>query len=224
MPIKTKKTHPNNPWKKRFTILILVNIIVLVLFGMYIYSPIPKTEIEQSSNQYKSKNSSEFVVRTTPQNVNDLVNAYIDKLQVNSDYQYTIKMDEDLQLYGELPVFSSTVPLLIDFDPEVQDNGDLALKVTSISVADLKLPSKKIMQYVKKYLSVPSWVVIQPDKQQVYVNVTEMDIKSNLEVEVQQFDLENNNLAFKIRIPYQTLGIDPNLQEQLEQGEGDSAD
>lgn len=199
---------------------------MLVLFGMYIYSPIPKTEIEQASNQYKSKSSSEFVVRSTKQNVNDLVNAYIDKLQANSDYQYTINIDENIQLYGELPVFSTTVPLLIDFDPEVQDNGDLALKVTSISVGDLKLPSKKIMQYVKKYLSVPPWVVIQPDKQQVYVNVTDMDIRSNLEVEVQQFDLKKNNLAFKIRIPYQTLGINTEIQEQLEKDdeEKDSSD
>src|SRR5699024_1453533 len=129
-------------------------------------------------------------------------------------------------LYGQLPVFSTTVPLLSDFDPEVQDNGDLALKVTAIPVGDLKSLIKKIMQYVIKYLTVLPYDVSQPDKKQVYVNVTDIDIRSNLAVEVQQFDLKKNNLAFKNRITYQTLGINPEKQEQLEKDdeEKDSSD
>src|SRR5699024_3938643 len=125
------------------------------IFSVYIYSPIPKTELEITSNEYKNENSSEFVVRTTKQNVNNLVNAYIDKLLANSKHQYTVNIDEDVQLLGELPIFSTTVPVLIHFDPVVQKNGDLVLEQKSISVGNLKLPNKKIMQYIKKYLPVP---------------------------------------------------------------------
>jgi len=212
----TKKNEERR-WKKRFTTLVVINIVIVILLAMYLYSPIPKSELESASNQYKSENSSEFVVRTTKQNVNNLVNAYLDKLLQNSNQHYTINLDEDVQLFGELPIFSTTVPLLIHFDPIVQENGDLVLKVKSISVGNLKLPNKKIMKYVKKHLPAPSWVVIQPDKEAVYVKVTDMDIKSNFEVAVEQFNVEENNLAFRIRIPYRTLGIESVIEDESEE-------
>ena len=74
------KRNNTDKWKKRFLILCIANIVVLVIFAVFIYSPIPKTELELASESYKSENSSEFVVRTTKQNVNNLVNAYLDKL------------------------------------------------------------------------------------------------------------------------------------------------
>ena len=212
-----KKKHEPANWKKRFIILITINIVLIVLFAMFVYSPIPKTELEESSQEYKSENSSEFIVRTTKQNVNNLVNAYIDKLLANSKHDYTINLEEDVQLLGELPIFSTSVPVLIHFDPVVQDNGDLVLEQKSISVGNLKLPNKKIMQYLKKYLPVPEWVIIQPDKESVYVKVSEMNIKSNFEVGVQRFDLDDNVIAFRIKVPYETLGID--VMDELQEKE-----
>src|SRR5699024_1622137 len=91
---------------------------------------------------------SEFFVRTTKSNLNELVNAYLNKLLRNTEHRYYVILDEDVQLFGELPVFSSTVPLFINFEPLVQKNGDIVLKQKSISVGLLELPNKKIMGYV----------------------------------------------------------------------------
>jgi len=198
----------NNKWKKRFIILSIINGFIFISLAIYLYSPIPKKELELASEQYKTENSSQFVVRTTKQNLNNLVNAYLDKQLANTDHQYSINLDDDVQLFGELPFFSSTVPLLINLEPIVQENGDIVLKQKSISVGQLQLPNKKIMQYVAKYLPVPEWVVINPRDEEIYVKVTEMEIRSNFKVGVEQFDLEANNIAFKINVPYQTLGID----------------
>src|SRR5699024_1655623 len=150
-----KKKHKPANWKKRFIILITINIVLIVLFAMFVYSPIPKTELEESSQEYKSENSSEFIVRTTKQNVNNLVNAYIDKLLANSKHDYTINLEEDIQLLRELPILSTSVPVVIHFNPVVQDNGDLVLEQKSISVGNVKLQNKKIMQYMKKYWPIP---------------------------------------------------------------------
>src|SRR5690625_1229994 len=207
----------NEPkWKKRFIILCIINGIVLVFLAFYLYSPIPKTELELSSNKYKFENSSEFVVRTTKQNLNILINAYLDKLLKNTKHQYSVHLDEDVQLFGELPLFSTTVPLLIHLEPIVQENGDLVLKQKSISIGQLQLPNKKIMKYVSEHLAVPEWVVINPSDEEIYVKVTEMDIRSNFKVGVEQFDLDANNLAFKINVPYKTLGIDVIKETDIE--------
>src|SRR5699024_1422807 len=157
-----KKKHKPANWKKRFIILITINIVLIVLFAMFVYSPIPKTELEESSQEYKSENSSEFIVRTTKQNVNNLVNAYIDQLLANSKHDDTIKLEEDVQLLGELPILSTSGPVLMHLDAVVQDNGDLVLEQKSIAAGKLKFPNKKSMQYSKKYLPVPEWVIIQP--------------------------------------------------------------
>ena len=140
----------------------------------------------------------------------------MDKVLSNTEHQFSINLDEDVQLFGELPVFSSTVPLLAHFEPIVQDNGDLVLKQKSISVGQLKLPNKKIMKYIDDYLPTPEWVIIDPSKEEVYVKITEMDIKSNFRIAVEQFDVEANNIAFKIEVPYKTLGIEV-LEEQLKE-------
>lgn len=211
-----KQMNNKKNWKKRFTYLLTFNIIVVFILAVYLYSPIPEKELNIASKQYEEEKSSQFVVRTTKQNLNNLINAYIDKLLANTDHVYSVHLDEDVQLFGELPIFSTTVPLLAHFEPIVQDNGDLVLKQKSISVGQLQLPKKKIMQYIDQYLPTPEWVTINPRDAEVYVELTEMDIKSNFKVAVEQFDVEANNIAFKIEVPYKTLGIDV-LEEQSEQ-------
>ncbi|MDY0409552.1 YpmS family protein [Paracerasibacillus soli] len=152
--------------------------------------------------------SSEFIIRTTKKNLNDLVNAYIEQLLKNTKHHYEIILGDDVLLLGELPVFSSTVPLTVHFEPLVQDNGDVILKQKSISIGFLELPNKKIMEYMKKYLPVPKWVVIDPKNEEIYVAVTDMDVKSNFHVSVDTIDLEANNIALKLKVPYETLGIE----------------
>ena len=204
----SKQINNKKDWKKRFYLLLLINIIIIFVLAVYLYSPIPEKELDIASKEYESETSSQFVVRTTKQNLNNLVNAYLDKLLANTEHVYSIHLDEDVQLFGELPIFSSTVPLLIHFEPIVQENGDLVLKQKSISVGQLQLPNKKIMQYIDKYLPTPEWVIIDPRNEEVYIEVTEMDIKSNFKIGVEQFDVEANNISFKIEVPYKTLGID----------------
>jgi len=202
------KKMKNDKWKRRFLLLAIVNGAILLLLIFYFYSPVPRVDIEYERQAYKEEESSQFIVRTTKKNVTNLVYAYLDQVLQNTDHQFYVELDEDVKLFGEIPIFSTTVPLYIRFEPVVYENGDIALKQKSISVGELKLPNKKIMQYIDKYLPTPKWVIINPREQEIYVQVTEMDIKSNFQVAVQQFDLEANNLSFKFDVPYKTLGID----------------
>src|SRR5690625_928820 len=81
----SERTKKNKVWKKRFYLLLAINGIIIIGLAVYLYSPIPKKELDIASKQYESENSSQFVVRTTKQNLNNLVNAYLDKLLVNTE-------------------------------------------------------------------------------------------------------------------------------------------
>ncbi|HLR64390.1 MAG TPA: YpmS family protein [Pseudogracilibacillus sp.] len=212
-----RQTNKRDLWRKRFFILAIINAVVFVGLIFYLYSPVPSKKFDIREKQWETKTGTEFVIRTSKQNLNDLVNAYLDKLLSQTKQNFTVVLDEDVELYGELPVFSTTVPLLIRFDPIVQDNGDIALKQKSISVGQLKLPNKKIMQYVDRFLPTPEWIIIDPKEEEIYIKITEMDIQSNLDVKIEQFDLAKNNIAIRLRVPYETLGIE--TLKQLEEEE-----
>ncbi|MFC0300059.1 YpmS family protein [Virgibacillus soli] len=205
--MKRINERKNRKWKRSFVILLLFNVVVLLVILSLIFWPVREVKMP-STTEVNPDQSSEFIIRTTKKNLNDLVNAYIEQLLKNTKHHYEIILGDDVLLLGELPVFSSTVPLTVHFEPLVQDNGDVILKQKSISIGFLELPNKKIMEYMKKYLPVPKWVVIDPKNEEIYVAVTDMDVKSNFHVSVDTIDLEANNIALKLKVPYETLGIE----------------
>ncbi|WP_087973703.1 YpmS family protein [Oceanobacillus rekensis] len=207
MTDRIQRLKKTSKWKKLFFSLLAFNILIIIMLLTLIFWPVSENRLvitEEASEQ----TSSEFVIRTSKQNLNSLVNAYIEKLLGDSKHHYRVSLEEDVHLIGELPVFSSTVPLSVHFEPLVQENGDLILKQRSISVGLLELPNQKIMEYMDKYLPMPEWVTVNPKNQEIYVAVTDMDIQSNFQVAVETIDLEANNLAFKLKVPYETLGIE----------------
>ncbi len=202
--IKHKK---NKKWKWLFIGLLAFNITLLIAFLTLIFWPVPQADYPKPTAK-KTEASSEFIVRTTKKNLNDLVNAHIDKLLDGTNHRYRIELGDDVHLIGELPVFSSTVPLSVHLEPFVQENGDIILKQRSISIGRLELPNKKIMGYMDKYLPMPEWVTVNPKDEEIYVAVTDIQLKSNFQVAVEHIDLPSNHLSFKFRIPHQTLGIE----------------
>lgn len=204
---RIKNNNEQLNWKKWFFFLLAINIAGTLLFTSLIFWPAEDVEIPRKIID-KEQESSEFIVRTTKQNLNNLINAYIEELTANSKHNYWIELDDDVHLIGELPVFSTTVPLSIHFEPFVSENGDIILKQRSISIGLLELPNKKIMEYLGKYLPMPEWVTVNPKEAEIYIAVTQMDIRSNFQLAVETIDLEANNLAFRISVPYETLVID----------------
>lgn len=202
-----RHTRQKNNWKRLFYGLFLLNFLVIITIITVIFWPLSNVDIPLS-DEVDTKSSSEFSVQTTKENLNELVNAYIEKLQHGTKHKYSISLEEDVHLLGELPIFSTTVPLSVHLDPFVQDNGDVILKQKSISIGLLELPNKKIMEYIDKYLPMPEWVTVIPKDEEIYVAVSDMNIKSNFKVSVEKFDLQSNDLALRINIPYKTLGID----------------
>ncbi|WP_010097679.1 YpmS family protein [Ornithinibacillus scapharcae] len=202
-----------NKWKWSFFTLLFINIVfITIIFGLIFWPVKNEADIPFSEHQ-TTQDSSEFIIRTTKKNLNELINAYMYEYLKDSKHKYRVTLDEDVELVGEIPVFSTTVPISIRLEPIVQENGDVILRQKSISLGLMELPNKKVMEYMDKYLPVPNWVNINPKEEEIHVAVTQMDIKSNFHVSVEQMDLERNNLAFKIKIPYETLGIETFLEK-----------
>ncbi|GGM33173.1 hypothetical protein GCM10011351_19030 [Paraliobacillus quinghaiensis] len=194
-------------WKIPFLILLAINVLVVIAIFILVFSPTSPSNVIPEKEYIENQDGAEFTVRSSKQNLSELVNGYIDKALKDEDGKYSIEFNEDVQLFGSIEAFQKDIPISIRMEPIVQENGDIILKQKEMSLGLLNLPKDKILQYVNKQIDTPEWVIFDPKNEQIYIAVTQMEIKSNFRVRVQQFDLENDQLSFRLKVPNATLGL-----------------
>ncbi|MBW8350915.1 YpmS family protein [Bacillus sp. IITD106] len=188
-----------NKWKLLFLTLLSINILVLLALSMMLFiaadqDPIPKTNIS-------TDNMSEFLIQTKKQDLNQLINHYIEKEGLDGPIHYRVLLTDDVELYGEVQVFSQSMYLKMTFEPEALENGDLILKQKSLSLGDVKLPVTYILKFIRDSYKLPDWVIIQPNDKQIYVSLQHMKLKSGIRVKVEDFNLVDDQIAMKMFVP-----------------------
>ncbi|MBM7570543.1 YpmS family protein [Aquibacillus albus] len=182
---------------------ILACVLIILLLIMW---PVPHTQVPEKEF-IEEEDGAEFTIRSSKENLNELVNAYVDKLLDNKGDKYTVDFGDDVHLMGSIEAFDTEIPISIRLEPVVLENGDLILNQKEISLGLLHLPNKRVLQYLQRNIPTPEWVVINPKEENIYVAITQMDIKSNFKIKAQQFDLKNDNISFRIKVPNETLGL-----------------
>ncbi|MDC3418643.1 YpmS family protein [Aquibacillus salsiterrae] len=193
-------------WKVFFLALLGINMFLLFLALIFVLWPVSEGEVPDKEF-IEEESGAEFTVQSSKENLSELVNAYIDKLLKGKAQDFAVDFSENVHLMGSIEAFQTDIPISITLEPDVQENGDIILHQKKISIGLLDLPNQKVLQYLKKSLPVPEWVVINPKEENIYIAVTQMKIKSNFKVKVQQFDLKKNNISFRIKVPNETLGL-----------------
>ncbi|WP_277678660.1 YpmS family protein [Gracilibacillus dipsosauri] len=193
-------------WKKLFISLAILNGIIVLLLIVFILWPVPNASYP-SKEYIEEDPGAEFTIQSSKENLTELVNAYIDKLLKDKNDKYAVSFDDQVHLMGAIEAFSTEVPVSITFDPKVQDNGDIILKASEMSLGLLRLPKDKILKYVNERVYTPDWVTIHPKEESIYLALTKMELKSNFRVRAQQFDLENDRITFRFKVPNETLGL-----------------
>ena len=80
-----KQRLKRNKWKKAFYSLLIFNGIVFVVLLALLFGPVPENKAPVR-HERGDQESSEFIIRTSKQNLNNLVNAYIEQLLGDSDH------------------------------------------------------------------------------------------------------------------------------------------
>ncbi|MDX8045084.1 YpmS family protein [Gracilibacillus sp. S3-1-1] len=201
----TEKKQRN--WKKLFVTLLSINIFIIAALILFIFGPTQKVEPPEKVFLHDDAGA-EFTIQSNKKNLNELINAYIAKLPQIGSIQYSVRLDEEVHLMGSIEAFSVEVPVNITLEPIVQDNGDIVLQSTGMSLGLLRLPQDRILQYVSSRVETPDWITIDPKEEQIYIALTQMDLKSNFHVQAQQINLENDDISFRIKVPNDTLGLE----------------
>ncbi|WP_394219308.1 YpmS family protein [Halobacillus trueperi] len=198
-----KRLLLNNKWRTSFWLLALINVGVVIWLVALVFLPSSYTIV--NVDQEKESPDAEFTIVSTKENMEQLANEYLSELSTQTVFDYSITLDRNVTLSGNIKAFDQVIPINVELHPEVQKNGDLILRQEKISLGKLPLPNKKVLEFVKDNYNLPEWVIVNPNEENIYVAVTQMDTASNFNVKVDRFNLNSNQLAFKIAVPSNTF-------------------
>ncbi|GGC96883.1 hypothetical protein GCM10007216_29590 [Thalassobacillus devorans] len=192
-----------NKWKVLFLALAALNIGIVFWILAMIFLPTSYTLVNVENQEQSDE--AEFTIVSTKENLEQLVNEFLNELPSDEDMNFSVSLERNVELKGNIKAFDQKIPLTVSFEPIVQENGDVILQQEGISLGKLPLPNKKVLEYVDKSFDLPEWVIVNPNEENIYVAVTDMKPASNFDLRVDRFNLKTNQLAFKIRVPNQSF-------------------
>lgn len=186
-------------WKRLFLLLIGINILVIVT--LLIIINLPSVDDDYIAKNIKYDEYVPFNIQTNKQDLNQVINHYLDEEGLTGGIDYQVILNEEVELYGSLSVFSQDVQMKLAFEPKALENGDIVLQQKSISVGQLQLPVSRVLKFVADKYKLPKWVVIQPNEERIYVSLQNMKLKSDVKVKVDEFNLKNDDIRFTLMVP-----------------------
>ncbi|TKH05579.1 DUF2140 family protein [Peribacillus simplex] len=188
----------NVKWKTLFISLLALNILVILFVTILVNLPtkdkdlIPKVSHEEDI---------QFQIHTNREDLTRLINQYLDKEGLTGSIHYEVYLTDEVELYGTMPFFNREVEMKLTFEPIAQKNGDLILKQKSIAVGKMNLPVSYVMSLINERYNMPDWVSISPNDESIYVSLQDMELKSDIRVKANEFDLKNDDISFLLTIP-----------------------
>ncbi|CUA80633.1 YpmS family protein [Anoxybacillus suryakundensis] len=182
-------------WKVLFFGLLGINSLVMALLFFYMFQSSSSPHIPNVSVK-----GSTFIVQTSKQHLNTLVNDYIQKHGKKGNFSYSVQLADRLYITSAIPVFGKTVDLTMAFDPTVDENGHVVLAHPTMTFGQLRLPVPYVLTYINKHASLPNWVKIDAKHERIYIVVSNIRIKEGFVLKAKTFDLNKNDITFTVTI------------------------
>ena len=185
-----------NKWKLAFFTLAGVVILGIALL-MYVMT-IPAEEVETPKPAQGEGNV--IVVQTTVQEFEAITKQYLGNVLDKSPLPVEVEMNEQIQLFSTLTIFSIDVPIRMDFEPIVEE-GNIVLKQTAVNVGKLNIPPQTVLKLMKDSIEFPSWFTVNPNDEEIYVDLSRLNIASGSRVRAKEIDLRNDHIVLEVIVP-----------------------
>ncbi|MGG0716850.1 YpmS family protein [Robertmurraya massiliosenegalensis] len=186
-------------WKKRF--FLLLGLIILFVFVVLIMVNMPIKDKTLPPTADEQEEDVQFQIQATKSDLNKIINHYIEEEGLTSPIAYEVLLNDEVELYGTMKVFTQDIEMKLTFEPEALENGDIILKQKSISIGQIQLPVSYVLKFIRDQYDFPEWVNIHPNDELIYVSLQRMKLKSDVKVRVNKFDLVNDDIQFSLLVP-----------------------
>ncbi|WPK11209.1 YpmS family protein [Lysinibacillus louembei] len=186
-----------NKWKVAFFLLAGAVLFTVVFI---VYMATSKVE-ERAIPEQAQVTGHVLTVQTTAKEFEAIAKKYMGKGPLGkSPIPVEMEVNEQVQLFSELIVFGITVPISMDFEPIVSD-GNIRLKQTEVNVGKLNIPPSTVLKLMKDAIEFPDWMIVRPNEEEIYVDLSRINIASGSRVRAKEIDLANDKILLDIIIP-----------------------
>ena len=188
-----------NKWKVAFVVLAVTVVIAVIALFISLRSILPEAEEVPYTKSERTNEQGLVEIHSTKAQLNELI------LEATSEFQeetpYTVELLSDtVEFQSTFRLLGQSIPITIDFDPEVAANGDLLLQADSLSFGFLTIPSEQAMQLVKSHTELPDWIVVHPSDSLIEVQLTNARFDDLYSFRVIDFDLARDEIQVEMFI------------------------
>lgn len=187
--------------------LILLGIIISLSIWIIVrLQPISSENTgEQVGDLTVIEDSLRFEVVTDKNQLNRVINLYLEEELDEQFAGYNVVIDEDVQLSGALKVFGFDVDFLLRMDPYVVDDGNLQLRATSIQLGSFDLSIGIAMNVLSQQLDLPQWIRVDSEQQMILVALNEFQLENDVQFAMQRIDLQEDDIRLNIILPEEAV-------------------
>lgn len=186
-------------WRSAFIILLAVNILFLIGFVFYITIP-AKDYISYEAEKRAYSEGNTVTVRTSKADFEGIANSYIRDAMKDQPIPLTLSVNDDVSLSTELQVFSLTLPILLSFEPHVQEDGNLLLEQKSVNVGMLDIPPESALKLLRDSVTLPDFMKVDPAAEEILLRLTDIPLDDGISVRAESFNLKEDDIRLRVTI------------------------
>lgn len=188
-----------NKWKIGF--FLLAGLIAAAISAVIVFVSSSNESVPLPDMNVLNMTDNVLTVNATKENLEGIANTYIRKAMKGEPLPVTMKVENEVLLYSEMTMFSYTMPVVMHFDPVVREDGNLILKLSKMEIGILDVPPATVLKVLKDSLKLPSWMVVRPKEEELFINLSEIPVSGNLQVRAKTFNLAQDEIILEIIIP-----------------------
>lgn len=184
-------------WRAAFILLFAVNLLAVIGFVFYITIP-AKDHVSYQAEKRAYAQGNTLTVRTSKADFEGIANTYIRDAMKDQPIPLTLSIDNDVSLSTELEVFSLSLPILLKFEPHVQEDGNLLLEQKSVNVGMLDIPPESALKLLRDSVSLPDFMEVNPASEEVLLRLTDIPLDDGISVRAEAFNLEEDDIRLRV--------------------------
>ena len=184
-----------NLWKILF--FTLSGIVFAVLVTIFVLIGIP-SEVPLPENSVTEEQYPVVEVTSSKESLNDIIEQVIQKQKTDYSLDFSMVLTDSVELYTVIPVFNREIQLKMTFEPETLNNGDIILKQETMKLGQMRLPVSYVLNFINKQASLPEWMIIDPENEQIYIALSEVEPQGNLKLKAHRMNLSEDDISFHV--------------------------
>lgn len=193
-----------NYWKWAFISLIAVLVLSVILLLQAI-RPINSVEDSANKTPIDPKGEIEMVSELSKEDVEFILNSFLEVESKDSPASYQVKLDEELELASKIEWMGLRIPFLLTFEPYATEDGNLQLRAQSVELASFSLPVSAIMAALGNQMNLPTFIQLDSESQMILVDFNQLHNFYPYGIELEKVDLENDEIQLKLFVNKATL-------------------